>query len=146
MSTRIPLLEGKSFGYNRDLAPFHFVYQTLMPFRTIAVIDTGSPYTIISETTLRLISRIRYSELPSIDQLQLGRISLNIRDLGECKLLFKDENNKLLSFTHRLVAGIPINRHENEEELPNLLGRDFLNKYSFSLSYGGGKSYLEKKD
>jgi len=59
---KIPLFTGKSLGFDRDMVTFSIKYGNLPNFFCKAIIDTGCPFTIVSESSIKR-TRIPYRDL-----------------------------------------------------------------------------------
>lgn len=139
---KIPLFNSKSLGFDRDMVVFSINYGSLPPFFAKAIIDTGCPFTIISESTIKK-TRIPYSTKETKYIVQLGNISLELKELGLCDLIFKDENNNPVKFKQEVFIGIPNMKGYLAQELPSFLGKDFLNNNSLSIiNRKEGNNYL----
>lgn len=138
---KIPLFIGKSLGFDRDMIVFSVKYGNLPNFFTKAILDTGCPFTIISESTIKK-TRIPYSDKPTKFNVQLGTIPLDLKELGGCEISLRDEKNESLKFKQELFVGIPSVRGYISQELPSLVGKDFLNKHSLSIINKKEGNYL----
>ena len=140
---KIPLSKGKMLGAERDIA-FFTVIGSNLNLSVSAIVDTGSPVTIISESDLKR-SRLPYTQLPKQQIVSLGPIKLGLVDLGECTLIFRDMENNPLNLNHKMFGGIFMQRNiELSQTLPSILGRDFLVKYNFDIKRDEhGNVYLQ---
>ena len=129
---KIPLFTAKSLGFDRDMAAFSVKYGNLPNFLCKAVVDTGCPFTIISEVSIKR-TRIPYNAKPSKYHVQLGNINMELKELGVCELNFRDENGDIRIFDQEVYVGIPVVKGYLAQELPSFIGKDFLNSHSLSI-------------
>lgn len=146
MTSRIPLFKAKSLGFERDMASFSIKYGTLPNFTASAIVDTGCPYIIISESQIKK-TRIPYKDKPSLAKpLSLGKIALELKDLGICEIFFRDEDNKTIAYKESIYVGIPINLSQGDiliQQLPSFIGKEFLDKnYLSVIKARDNKTYL----
>lgn len=143
MSLKIPLFQGKSLGFDRDMVIFSIKSQRIPLLFAKAVVDNGCPFTIVSEVALKQV-RINYNNYKERDPLQLGPILLRLLELGECKLIFRDENNNPVTFKQDVHIGLAggIVSHE----IPSFIGKDFLDKHYLSLLKAKEGNFLIKSD
>src|SRR3989344_8996075 len=98
MAIKIPIIKDSSLGYERDMITFSVKYGSLPDFYSNAIVDTGCPFCIISESTIKK-TRIPYADKPvHHKQVWLGGILFELRDLGECNLSFRDCDRKPVLF------------------------------------------------
>lgn len=150
MAVRIPLIKANSLGYERDMVSFSVKYGNLPNFYTTAIVDTGCPFCVISESTIKK-TRIPYITKPVYHkQVWLGGILFELRGLGECELFFRDIDKKLIQFKQDIYIGVPISLKQNQilvQQLPCFIGKDFLDKYFLSIIKSrDGSSYLQSVD
>lgn len=149
MLIKIKLREARIFKGTRIAVSLSFKFGSLPPTPITAIIDTGCPFSMISENTLKR-TRIHLSTLPIYDSelTYLGNIKLQLRDLKLCDLIFRDISNGLVALKQELVGGFPITKNPQTEypNLPNILGMDFLKKHSLSLSFNEEGIWLIKDD
>ncbi|RLI99901.1 MAG: hypothetical protein DRP03_02040 [Candidatus Aenigmatarchaeota archaeon] len=101
-----------------------------------AIVDTGSPFTFISQSDLRGL-RIP-KNLPMVRQINL-LIPLKIYSVGECEIWLKDENSKYVPFKTNLHIAVPaIQKIMIPGGMPSIVGTDFLDRYNMAV----GKKYL----
>jgi len=148
MPTKIPLLKAKSLGYDRDMITFSVKYGSLPNFNASAIVDTGCPFCVISETTIQK-TRISYKDKPVYHkQVWLGGILFELRDLGECKLFFRDSESKIKEFKHNLYVGVPVGLKKGTiftQQIPCFIGNDFLDKNFLSIIKSkDGTVYLQE--
>ncbi len=148
MPIKIPLIKGTSLGYERDMVAFSVKYGTIPNFYATAIIDTGCPFCVISESVIKK-TRICYLNKPVYHkQVWLGGISFELRELGECELFFRDNEMNPLSFKQNLYVGVPVNLKEGQilvQQLPCFLGKDLLDKNFLSLVKSrDGNTYLQE--
>jgi len=80
MPIKIPLIKGTSLGYERDMITFSVKYGSLPNFYATAILDTGCPFCVISESTIQK-TRIPYKEKPiHHKQVWLGGILFELKD------------------------------------------------------------------
>ena len=136
MVIKIPLLKASSLGYERDMITFSVGYSSLPNFNASAIVDTGCPFCVISESTIQK-TRIPYKDNPVYHkQVWLGGISFELRELGECKLFFRDKEGKTISFKHNLYVGVPVGLKKGiilTQQLPCFIGKDFLDNNFLSI-------------
>lgn len=114
MPIKIPLIKANSLGFERDMITFAVKYGSLPNFYASAIVDTGCPFCIISESAIKK-TRIGYKDKPTHHrQVWLGGILFELRELGECELFFRDYENKQISFKHGLYVGVPINLKQGQ--------------------------------
>jgi len=143
---KIPLFSGKSLGFERDMVTFSVKYGNLPNFFCKGIVDTGCPFTIISESSIKR-TRIHYSSKPSKYNVQLGSINMDLIELGICEINFRDENGEIKKFEQEIYVGIPKVKGYLAQELPSLIGKDFLNNHSLSIiNKKGGESCLVGED
>jgi hypothetical protein len=115
-------------------------------FLTDAIIDTGSPWSIIMESDLKTKTRVPYSKLPTykivnlITQIKLLELS------GDCKLIFRDVDNNAVQFSHKMYGGMFVNRNiQLTQAFPSFIGKDFLDKNNLFIGKRdeNGKRHLE---
>ena len=123
--------------------------------RIEAVIDTGSPKTIISAgDSIKL--NIPFTSLQSTTPLTgLGKGRTPMLLINKFTFLLRDSEGKSNSFSMPLlVADVPRIRNEGQEKLnnatriPTLIGMDFLELNGFDLFVSVNKdlAYLEKSE
>lgn len=142
MSVKIPLFKAKSLGFERDMVTFSAQYKSFKVI-TNAIVDTGCPFTILNETSVKR-SRIPYHNKTSANPVLIGNISLQLKELGVCKLYFRDENNQIVTFEQQTYVGVPLTRGFLAQELPSFIGKDFLDNNSFAFVNKKEGSYLLK--
>lgn len=147
---KIPLVRGKSLGFERDIATFSVKYKNFPRILNTAIVDTGCPFIILSETALRK-TRIPYKNLPSMSKpVQVGPMVLELKDLGECELFFRDEDDKSVEpFRSQVYVGVISNLKKNQflaQEIPSFIGKDFFDKHDLSIIKKEGKSFICKID
>lgn len=150
MVTKIPLLKAVSLGYERDMITFSVKYSSLPNFYASAILDTGCPFCIISESTIQK-TRISYKDKPvHHKQVWLGGIFFELRCLGECELFFKNNENKVISFKQEVYVGVPISLKKGtilSQQIPCFIGKDFLDKNFLSIIKSkDGNTYLQEVD
>ena len=144
--TKIPLFMGKSLGFDRYMVSMSVKYCNLPCFFTKAIVDTGCPYTIISESTLKK-TRIPYNDKLFKCQVQLGNIPLELKELGICELQFRDENGNIIKFKQEIYVGIPIMKGYLAQELPSFIGKDLMDTNFISvINKKDGSSHLYLDD
>ena len=150
MTIKIPIIKASSLGYERDMITFSVKYGSLPDFYANAIVDTGCPFCIISESTIKK-TRIPYADKPvHHKQVWLGGILFELRDLGECNMSFRDCDLKSVSFKQQLFVGIPISLKPGQvfvQQLPCFIGKDFLDKNFLSIIKSrDGNSYIQEVD
>lgn len=140
--SKILLFRGNSLGFDRDMVTFSVKYGDLPNFFCKGIVDTGCPYTIINENTIKK-TRISYCSRPTKCDVQLGNIAMELRELGICELSFRDENGNIKNFEQVIYIGIPKVKGYLSQELPSFIGKDFLNNHSLSIvNKKDGANYL----
>jgi len=150
MAIKIPLIKASSLGYERDMIAFSVKYGSLPDFYANAIVDTGCPFCVISESTIKK-TRIPYADKPvHHKQVWLGGILFELRDLGECNLSFRDCDRKSVLFKQQLFVGIPISLKPGQvfvQQLPCFIGKDFLDKNFLSIIKSrDGNTYIQSFD
>ena len=110
----------------------------------MAVIDNGSPFTMISENDLKR-TRLPLKSLPIVGKA-IYIAPVNLVDLGECNLTFKDIKNETITFKFRIFGSIFKDISKSAyfiHQIPSVIGRDFLKKFNFSLKRERKKVFLE---
>jgi len=101
---------------------------------TTFLVDTGSPFTIISENDLKK-TRLAYTKCEHYQRIIIGT-PMDLKKLGEAQIIFKDETGNSVPFSHPVYVGIIVNR--NQELIKRLslsfLGKDFLDKYNLCIT------------
>ena len=140
---KIPLIKRKILGYERYVVTLNITVKDLKIFGIEALIDTGSPHTILMEKDLRRL-RLPYTSLPEAKQMKLGGYTVKLIDIGECILTFKDVNENLVSFKQKVFGGYITKR--DVQHFPNILGLDFLDaqKLNFIIDENGNR-FLERE-
>ena len=139
---KIPLFSGKSLGFERDMVAFSVKYENLPNFFCKGIVDTGCPFTIISESSIKR-TRIPYNCKPSKYNVQHGNINMDLIELGICEINFRDENGDVKKFEQEIYVGIPKVKGYLAQELPSFIGKDFLNNHSLSIiNKKEGDNYL----
>jgi len=150
MAIKIPLLKASSLGYERDMITFSIQYGSLPLFYASAIIDTGCPFCVVSESVIQK-TRIPYkSKQVHHKQVWLGGILFELRALGECELFLKDNENKPVKFQQEVYVGIPLSLKKGtilSQQLPCFIGKDFLDKNFLSIIRSrDGNTYLQEVD
>src|SRR3989338_2751292 len=112
---KLPLFTAEALGFTRDMITFSVKYGSLPPLFSKAIVDTGCPVTFLPEWTLQR-TRIPYTKLKLWSGgavFALGLLKLKMRELGKCKLVFKDESGNPVEIEHEVFVGVPIQRVEN---------------------------------
>lgn len=148
MSVKIPLIKGKSLGYERDMVTFSVKYGSLPNFYASAIVDTGCPFCVISESVIKK-TRVSYKDKPvHHKQVWLGGMLFELKELGECGLFFRDHEKNLVQFKQNLYVGVPHGLRKGEiflQQLPCFIGKDFLDKNFLSIIKSrDGNSYLQE--
>lgn len=128
---------------SNEVSRLSIKYGNLPNFFCKAIVDTGCPFTIISESSIKK-TRIPYNSKKSFKyNVQIGNISMELKELGMCEINFRDDENKTKAFEQELYVGIPLTRGYLSQELPSFIGKDCLDKHSISIiNKKDGKNYL----
>ncbi len=150
MPSRIPLFKAKKLGYERDMVSFSIKYGTVPNFLTTAIVDTGCPFIIISQNDIDK-TRIPYRNKPSLSKpVSLGNLILELKDLGECEIFFRDYNNQSIKYKERIYVGIPIGLKPGQmlaQQLPSIVGKGFLdNNFLSVIKNKDGTSHLQEAE
>ncbi len=99
----IPLFKSKKLGYERDMVSFSIKYGNLPNFLGTAIIDTGCPFILISENDIEK-TRIPYLSKPSLpNPVSLGNLLLEVKDLGECDIFFRDATGEAIKYKEKFM-------------------------------------------
>lgn len=142
----IPLTEGRTLGFERDMISFSVKYGSLNPMPFLAIVDTGCPFTFLSSDSFLGKRAPPMGNVIEKSPISLGPILLEMKDLGKCKLFFRDVNNNLKEFEHRLLLGTPINKGIILAKIPCFLGKDFLDENKISIINKDGKKFLSRSE
>jgi hypothetical protein len=98
------------------------------------LIDTGSPYTIIVENDLKR-TRLPYTAFKKFCRATVG-VSMDLKELGEIEIIFRDEAGNGSSFKNKAYAGIISNRDPRLIQFMSFsfLGKDFLDKFNLGTT------------
>lgn len=130
---KIPLFKGSRLGFERSLVTLSIKYGSLPNFFAEALVDTGCPFTVISESKIKK-TRIPYSDKPiSYSNVQVGNIMMELRDLGICEISMRDENNNMIKINQQIFVGVPLIEGYLSQELPSFLGQDILKNHHISI-------------
>ena len=144
---KIPIVYGNSLGAPRHMAT-HSVVSDIFHLQSRSIIDTGCPFTIITEPNL-MRTRVPISRLDYTSSAWLGNMKLKLASLGICKLNFIDTENKLVSFEQEVYAGKAELPDGNQliNAFPNFIGLDFLRKHRLAVIPidADGLPYLEQR-
>ena len=135
MVLKIPLFKSKSLGFERDMVTFSVKYGSLPNFYATAIIDTGCPFCMINQNSINK-TRISYKNKPSYpDPLLVGGIKLNLKDLGDSEINFKDVEGNVKTFKQKLYVGVPITNPNESllKQIPCFIGNDFLDDNFLSI-------------
>lgn len=140
---KVSLFELKALGFSRPMVKFGFKHPKFPRLFHIAIVDTGCPFVIIPEKTLKL-RRIPYRTKTKYEKnVMIGPIELELRELGDCELFFLDmEINKIISLKYPVYAGIPLTGGELIQTLPSFLGNNFLKDNNLSIMNTESGNYL----
>jgi hypothetical protein len=128
---KVKLVENKALGFDRPMVSYVFKYPNFPMLFDKAIIDTGCPFVIIPESTIKL-RRIPYATCPKYEKtVNIGGILLELRDIGECSIKFMDVDNAFHEFKHRVFVGIP--QLPIMQKLPSFLGIEFLKKFKLGI-------------
>jgi len=147
MVLKIPLIKGKSLGFERDMVTFSLKWGALPRVIASGIVDTGYPYVILSENVFKR-SRIPYNSLPvEPSPVNIGGITLELKNLGECHLFFRNEEGNLVELIkQRVFVGVPIGFKNNQmliKEIPSFIGNEFLDSHDLSIMNDkGGKKFI----
>lgn len=144
MAIRIPLFKGKRFGFERDMVTFSFKYGNLPTTICNAIVDTGCPFVIVSDSILKR-TRIPYSKINTSQIVSIASIQLQLKPLNDCGLTFKTENGEPLLFNHKIYGGIPTTKGYLAQEIPSFLGKDFFDTHQISIIKTTNSSFLCKE-
>ena len=140
---KIKLREGKALGFERPLTGFIFKHPNFPMLMDKAIIDTGCPFIVIPEDTIKL-RRIPYMRYPKYEKsVNIGGIILELRDMGECIIKLIDVDDKTHEFKHKVFVGIP--QSPIVQKLPSFIGLDFLKAHKLSISPEEDGIYLSGK-
>lgn len=140
---RIPLIESPYLGAVRSSVSAYVMIGSIK-FPTTFILDTGSPYTIISEQDLQR-TRIPFQSYKTFTRAKVV-IDIDLKDFGECELTFLDVEGNPIVLKHNLYGGVFVNRNIRISSVfPSFLGKDFIDKYNLSISKKDDKGirYLE---
>ena len=144
MPIKIPLFKGKSLGFERDMVTFSVRGKNIF-LLSRGIVDTGCPFTILSESSLKR-TRINYYNKETKYVVFIGTIPLQLKELGECELTFKDEHGNPIKFKQNIHAGIPNIKGYLAEGLPSFIGKDFLNNHTLNIHNKKEGSFILKED
>lgn len=136
---KVPILEKEWLGAIREIVHVKITGKNI-DLETDAMIDTGSPDTFLSFTDLESKTRIPYASYKKEKLVGIGTTKMNMINLGLCKIIFQDENNKPVSIDHNLLGGISTSRAGYT--IPTILGKDFLDNHLLNIVGKPGKKYL----
>lgn len=137
---KVPILEKEWLGAIREIVRVKIIGKNIN-LETDAMIDTGSPDTFLSFTDLAFKTRIPYTSYKKEKLVGIGTTKMNMINLGLCKIIFHDIDNKPVSIDHNLLAGIPTSKGGGYI-IPTILGKDFLDNHSLNIIGKTGKKYL----
>lgn len=141
---KIPLEEMKLLGESRYVVSCSIQTSRIVTLNLLAILDTGSPFTIIMEKDLRR-RRIPHIQFKQVKELVVGNTKINLIDLGSGNINFIDANGKRVTFQHKLLGGILASRNPVLiESMPSLIGKDFLTKHNLGLIPEKDRWYLKK--
>jgi hypothetical protein len=133
----------------REYFPFIKTYikgKGRLSLKTDALIDTGSPYTVLSpRDALRINLPLRKAG-PTV---QLAGTIFYRNKIGNATFYFISQDQELLKFNHVLEVLTPT-KHINEiweeiRDIPSIIGNNFLRTHRLALYFNPaeGISYLE---
>ena len=140
MAIKIALFKAKSLGFERDMVSFSLKYKNFPALLVKAIVDTGCPFTVLSQSALSR-TRIPPGELYQV--VDLGPIRLELRKLGVCELTFRSEDAKPISFKHEVYYGMPRTKERLAQELPSFVGKDFIDNHYISIQKTKQGSFLQ---
>jgi len=141
---KIPLFSMKFLGDERDCITVNIKGRNFS-LTTVAVVDNGSPITLITENDLKR-TRLPLRALPIVGKAAYGSMSVKLIDLEECDLTFRDVENEPVTFKFRVYGGLFESMPKNAyliHLIPTIIGRDFLKRFNFSLKREEGRAFLE---
>lgn len=112
------------------------------------VIDTGSPYTFFSERDAEKL-KIPLKELETDKRLiGLGGKPFELLFFRHGKFNFRTEEGKIHSISWPIRLRNYAEQQKYREELPSILGTDFVKENKLALFYNPSKdiAYLEKEE
>lgn len=118
----------------------------LKPIRVF--VDTGSPWTTISEKEVRFLRR-SYRRLSKIREIGVGGIKVGAYKLHDPILIFKDDKDNTIQFSVKELLLMKAKRDADRRislTIPNVLGVDFLLENNLALYFDPYNkiSYLEE--
>ena len=142
---RIPLLTSLD---QPELTYLNNVVLLLTPrkfVRTTFILDTGSPKTILGfADAVRL--QVPFNSLSKGDIVRLGGRKYQGYIFNRLKFKFKTEDENLIEESHPITVVKPISQKDNLEDIPTIIGMDFLKekRYRLFCDMHKDKAYLEK--
>ncbi len=138
---KVPILEKEWLGAIREIVHVKIMGKNI-DLETDAMIDTGSPDTFLSLTDLASKTRIPYTSYKKEKLVGIGATKMNMINLGICKIIFHDIEDKPVPINHNLFGGIPTTR--DGYIIPTIIGKDFLDNHSLNIIGKPGKKYLKE--
>jgi len=104
-----------------------------------ALIDTGSPFTVISPRDL-LATRYPFRAKRTDQIVFLAGHKFYRTQINRAKLLFKTENDKIFDINVRSIGALIPTKHDQKTidaiiSIPSLVGNDFLEDHNCSLHF-----------
>ncbi len=146
---KLPLVVRKRFG---DYLPYARVAIKGFPLGFYALIDTGSPWTVITPMGVTMLKIRAFHNFPMPKKYSIVKFAgheFERRLIKEIKICMKDEKGEIITFdkptTNLLSSKRQIDPKEFKE-VPIVIGCDFLRVNKFSLYFNPGKktAFLEK--
>ncbi len=138
---KIPLSSQYLAGAERIVVEAIILYKNI-PIKERLLVDTGSPYTMISEK--RLQKSVRLPNLEVCGSIQLGGINVPYKNAGQVNIqLFDKEVADIKSFDIDLYLLCFAPNYL--PYISSFIGKDFIDKYNLAISKKDptGSRYLE---
>lgn len=143
---RIPIIEKEWQGATRDFVAVRIIGHNFDMY-THAMVDTGSHVTLVSELDLLTKTRLpimSYERKPE-NIIHIGGSKMYKIDLGECRIVLRDTDEKEVEYRHIICGGI----HSKDKErsgniIPTILGNDFLEAQCLNIVGKKGMKYLQE--
>lgn len=145
MPVRIPLFKAKALGFERDMVTFSVKGKSIPFLIATAVIDTGCPYTILSESALKRTTR-SYNNRETECVVNIGPIPVELKKLDVCQLSFNDDAKNPVFFEQNVYVGLPKIKGYLAQELPSFIGKDFLDGHLLSIVNRKEGSFILKDE
>lgn len=137
----MPRLPGfmKTLTGNESARPFisFFLRTSLISKPLIALIDTGSPFTVLSPSDI-LSSRMPISQMQSGQSVKVGGARFYNHQLGAAIMTFKTEKNEpfkadLLNIGALVPTKLDQKTRDEVKPIPSIIGMDFLQQQKLAL-------------